>query len=78
MEEDRRMAIKKGILDYVLLEQTEQERLGVPVPDKPSHPAGRHQFPWHQMVNDMREFMKIDLYITHPIMYRMLYDFESK
>ena len=27
MEEDRRMAIKKGILDYVLLEQTEQERI---------------------------------------------------
>ena len=34
MEEDRRYAIKKAVMDYVLLDQSEQERLGVPIPPK--------------------------------------------
>ena len=34
MEDDRRYAIKKAILDYVLLDDREQNRLGVPVPPK--------------------------------------------
>ena len=34
MTHDYQQAIKKGMLDYVLLDDVEQERLGVPVPDK--------------------------------------------
>ena len=34
MDDDRRFAIKKAILDYVLLDEQEQERLGVPIPPK--------------------------------------------
>ena len=34
MTEDYQQAIKKGMLDYVLLDDVEQERLGVPVPVK--------------------------------------------
>ncbi|XP_065937642.1 dynein axonemal heavy chain 3 isoform X7 [Magallana gigas] len=78
MEEDRRSAIKKAILDYILLDPAEQERLGVPIPPKPSNSAGRHQFPWHEMVNRTREFMKNDLFITHPVMYTILYHFQTK
>ena len=31
MKNDRRHAIKKGMLDYVLQDEEEQERLGVPI-----------------------------------------------
>lgn len=42
MEEDRRSAIKKAILDYILLDPAEQERLGVPIPQKVnSLPSGQ-------------------------------------
>ena len=34
MEDDRRCALKKAIIDYVLLDSKEQTRLGVPVPPK--------------------------------------------
>lgn len=39
MEEDRRSAIKKAILDYILLDATEQDRLGIPVPAKVRQPG---------------------------------------
>lgn len=34
MADDRRFAIKKAIMDYLLLDAKEQERLGVPIPPK--------------------------------------------
>ena len=34
MKNDRKYAIKKGMLDYILQDEDEQERLGVPVPCK--------------------------------------------
>ena len=34
MQEDRECAIKKAILDYVLLDDKEQNRLGIPIPPK--------------------------------------------
>ncbi|XP_064605237.1 dynein axonemal heavy chain 3-like isoform X2 [Liolophura sinensis] len=78
MEEDHNKAIRKAVLDYLLLDKGEQERLGVPVPAKRSHSAGRLPFPWHESVQQTRRFMSIDLYITHPVMPAILYHFESK
>ncbi|XP_069141245.1 dynein axonemal heavy chain 3-like isoform X4 [Argopecten irradians] len=78
MDDDRKYAIKKAILDYILLDPKEQQRLGVWMPEKPSNSAGREVFPWHQTVLERRDFMRRDLYITHPIMYTILYHFESK
>ncbi|XP_062599902.1 dynein axonemal heavy chain 3-like [Saccostrea cucullata] len=78
MEEDRRLALKKAILDYILQDSAEQDRLGVPIPVKPSNSAGRHQYPWHEMVNRTRDFMKSDLFITHPVMNTILYHFQTK
>ncbi|KAL4226016.1 hypothetical protein ACF0H5_014003 [Mactra antiquata] len=78
MEDDRRFAIKKAVMDYVLLDEKEQSRLGVPVPPKPSNSAGRLGYPWHERVNKVREFMTEDLYITHPVMYSILYHFHTK
>lgn len=36
MTDDYNQAIKKGMLDYVLLDDVEQGRLGVPIPEKVS------------------------------------------
>ena len=34
MDADYRLAVRKAILDYVLIDVAEQERLGVPIPLK--------------------------------------------
>ena len=36
MDTDYRYAVRKAILDYILLDPTEQERLGMPMPEKVS------------------------------------------
>ncbi|KAH3881436.1 hypothetical protein DPMN_005362, partial [Dreissena polymorpha] len=78
MQDDRRFAIKKAIVDYLLLDKKEQDRLGVPIPAKPSNSAGRYGYPWHDRMNQVREFMKTDVYITHPAMFSILYHFHEK
>ncbi|XP_043943753.1 dynein axonemal heavy chain 3-like [Protopterus annectens] len=71
-------AVKKSILDYILLEPTEQKRLGVVLPAKPSNPTGRERFPWHESVKKARMTLNSTLYITHPIMLTILNSFHSK
>ncbi|KAK7101862.1 hypothetical protein V1264_020178 [Littorina saxatilis] len=78
MDEDYRHAVRKAILDYVLIDEAEQERLGLAMPEKPSNSAGRLSFPWHDSVLAAREFMKTELYITHPVLNKILYNFEFK
>ncbi|ESO88893.1 hypothetical protein LOTGIDRAFT_125424 [Lottia gigantea] len=78
MEDDYRFALRQAILNYILLDPVEQERLGVPLPEKPSNSAGRFEYPWHDTVQDMKEFMSTDLYLTHPIMRQILFLFHSK
>lgn len=41
MSSDYVDAVRIAILNYILMEKDEQERLGVALPDKPSHCAGR-------------------------------------
>ncbi|XP_053575219.1 dynein axonemal heavy chain 3-like [Bombina bombina] len=71
-------AIKKSILDYLLLDPHEQERLGIEVPKKTSNSSGRERFPWHKSVNVACGRMKNNLYITHPIMSAVLLNFYTK
>ncbi|KAK7495478.1 hypothetical protein BaRGS_00013176, partial [Batillaria attramentaria] len=78
MDGDYRLAVRKAILDYVLIDPVEQERLGLPMPHKPSNSAGREGFPWHDSVAAAREFMKTELYITHPVMNKILFHFQTK
>ncbi|KAK3779700.1 hypothetical protein RRG08_013655 [Elysia crispata] len=78
MDTDYREAVRRAILNYVLLDPNEQLRLGLPMPEKPSNLAGRDGFPWHNSVNNAREFMTNDLFITHPVMREILYRFEHK
>ncbi|GFO22914.1 dynein heavy chain 3, axonemal [Plakobranchus ocellatus] len=78
MDTDYRGAVRRAILDYILLDLSEQERLGIIMPVKPSNLAGRDGYPWHDSVNKGKEFMANHLFITHPIMRKILYDFEHK
>ncbi|XP_051776026.1 dynein axonemal heavy chain 3-like isoform X1 [Erpetoichthys calabaricus] len=73
-----REALKKAILDYVLLEPAEQARLGVHLPSKVSHSAGRLGFPWHERVKHSHSKLLETLYITHPVMGRLLHLFRNK
>ncbi|XP_078276213.1 dynein axonemal heavy chain 3-like [Rhinoraja longicauda] len=71
-------AIKKAILDYVLLDPVEQERLGIELPPKVSETAGRERFPWHESVEGARLKIKDNLYITHPVMSIILLNFQTR
>ncbi|KAM4676017.1 dynein axonemal heavy chain 3-like [Discoglossus pictus] len=77
-EENYTSAIKKSILDYLLLDPMEQERLGIEIPPKTSNSAGRKRFPWHKSINVSRSKLKNSLYITQPIMPAILLDFYTK
>ena len=45
---------------------------------QPSHSAGRHWFPWHETVNEMRSYMTTEVFMTHPVMPAILYHFQTK
>ncbi|XP_018409373.1 PREDICTED: dynein heavy chain 3, axonemal-like [Nanorana parkeri] len=77
-EENYIYAIKKSIVDYILLDPMEQHRLGIKVSSKMSNRAGRHYFPWHESVNTARIKLKSNLHITHPIMSKVLLHFYTK
>ncbi|XP_067934548.1 dynein axonemal heavy chain 3-like [Watersipora subatra] len=78
MSDDYNKAVRQAILDYILLDKSEQERVGVSLPPKPSHCAGRFEYPWQDSIDEMREFMASELYTTHPVLTQLLYHFESK
>ncbi|KAK1169287.1 dynein heavy chain 7, axonemal-like, partial [Acipenser oxyrinchus oxyrinchus] len=71
-------AMKKSILDYILLDPAEQARLGITLTAKPSHSAGRECFPWQKRVQQSRSRLRGALYPTHPVMGRILHNFHSK
>ncbi|XP_059151071.1 dynein axonemal heavy chain 3-like [Physella acuta] len=78
VDNDYKASVRRAILDYVLLDPAEQERLGLPMPHKPSHLAGRDGFPWHESVDRSRNFLRKNLFITHPVMRRILYEFHQR
>jgi len=78
MKDDYNFAVRRAILDYVLLDKEEQDRVGVNLPPKPSHCAGRFEFPWQDRMEDMREFMANQVYTTHPVLIQLLNHYEKK
>ncbi|XP_043569115.1 dynein axonemal heavy chain 3-like [Chiloscyllium plagiosum] len=71
-------AMRKAILDYVLLDPFEQERLGIDLLPKRSNTAGRGRLPWHESVKSAREKLTDNLYITHPVMSSILLNFQTR
>eukprot|EP00794_Sanderia_malayensis_P006878 gene6878-7653_t len=66
-EENYTQSIKKSILDYVLLDPSEQERLGISLPVETIHPAGRDWFPWHDSLRAAKSLIFNNLFITHQV-----------
>ncbi|XP_072257294.1 dynein axonemal heavy chain 3-like isoform X3 [Pyxicephalus adspersus] len=77
-EESYIYAIKKSIVDYILLDPMEQQRLEIKLIPKMSHSAGRHHFPWHASVKAARVKLKNSLHITQPVMSQVLLHFFTK
>ncbi|XP_056430455.1 dynein axonemal heavy chain 3-like [Hyla sarda] len=77
VEENYIYAIKKSVLDYILLDPMEQQRLGIEMTPKLSNSAGRKHFPWHESVNVARVKLKEGLHITHAVMTKTLLHFHS-
>ncbi|XP_071960977.1 dynein axonemal heavy chain 3-like [Antedon mediterranea] len=78
MRTDYTSSVKQSMLDYILRDPLEQQRLGIPLPQKTTNPAGRDAFPWKTAVIIARNFMEKHLYITHPIMSEILFLWETK
>ncbi|XP_075130611.1 dynein axonemal heavy chain 3-like [Leptodactylus fuscus] len=75
VEENYTYAIKKSMLDYILLDVAEQQRLGIEITPKICNSAGRNRFPWHNSVNMACVKLKNSLHITHPVMTKTLHHF---
>ncbi|XP_041348477.1 dynein heavy chain 3, axonemal-like isoform X2 [Gigantopelta aegis] len=78
MVDDHHLAVRKAILDYILLDPQEQARVGLVIPKKQSSLAGRDGYPWHKTVNRIKVFLRKELFITHPTMSQILYQFDVK
>lgn len=72
-------SIKKSILDYVLKDEIEQERLGVKIVMKKNHSAGRFFCPWHETYQKSKIFAKNRLFLYNNVLIHKIYfDFNQK
>jgi dynein heavy chain len=73
VQETYSLAFKKSIVDYILLDPEERYRLMIPrVPFTYVPRIARAPFPWHDNVVSAKEFMHDNLFITNPVMLRLL------
>jgi dynein heavy chain len=67
------LAVKQSIVDYILLDPSEQERLQIPPFLERYVPRiARAPVPWHEEVGKSKEGMEQDLYVTNPMMLEVL------
>lgn len=67
------LAAKQSILDYILLDRDEQLRLKIPhFPQSFQPKLARAPVPWHQEYLDAKMFLEANLYLTNPIMLKIL------
>ncbi|CAF0857841.1 unnamed protein product [Brachionus calyciflorus] len=72
-------AIKKSILDYIVKDKSEQERLGIKMIEKEIHSAGRFNFPWHDSLINARNLIKKRLFLyNNSIVHKIYYNFNLK
>lgn len=73
IKEDYDLAIKQSIVDYILLDPTEQRRLQIPPFLERYVPRlARAPVPWHEDVGKSKAGMEQDLYVTNPMMRELL------
>ncbi|KAI9331944.1 dynein heavy chain and region D6 of dynein motor-domain-containing protein [Obelidium mucronatum] len=73
VQTDYLMALKQSIVDYILLDEDERERLKIPpMPPRYIPRIARAPVPWHETVNGVKLFMAENLLITNPVMLELL------
>lgn len=73
IEETYNQAVRQSIIDYILLDPTEQARLGIsPFLDPYVPRIARAPVPWHADVIKAKEAIRDNLYITNPVMSELL------
>ncbi|KAI8904079.1 dynein heavy chain and region D6 of dynein motor-domain-containing protein [Gorgonomyces haynaldii] len=71
-------AVKQSILDYILLDETEQERLHIPpIVSKHVNHVLRAPVPWHESLKIVKESLEEALFITNPVMIEILGAYEK-
>lgn len=76
--EFRKVALKRAILDYILLDQSEQQRLALkPLVTNSTRHIARAPVPWHSSVVHAKRLMETNLFITNPMMMRLVCLFEE-
>lgn len=72
------LAMKKSILNYVLLDEKEKERLNIKKVPKVFTPRiSRAPVPWHDELIETKKIINENLFITNPIMLEISKIFES-
>lgn len=72
------LAMKKSILNYILLDDKEKERLSIRKIPKVFIPRiSRAPVPWHDNLIDIKNKIKENLFITNPIMHEIAKIFEN-
>lgn len=67
------LSLKQSVLDYVLLDSSEQKRLGItPFIDYYIPRIARAPVPWHNEFLKNKAFIMENLYISNPIMLNLL------
>eukprot|EP00842_Homolaphlyctis_polyrhiza_P004869 jgi/Hompol1/5383/HPOL_004407-RA len=66
-------AVKQSIVDYILLDPSEQRRLMIPPFFANYTPrTARAPVPWHDTLVNTREYIEQNLFITNPVMLQLL------
>lgn len=67
------IALRKSIVDYILMDEDERSRLGIPTFEAPFIPQiVRAPVPWHNNLIETRVNVEQNLYITNPVMLELL------
>lgn len=70
-------AIKQSIVDYILLDDSEKERLMIPyIFEKYTPKVCRAPVPWNQSLYIAKDYLKYNLFISNPMMIHILAAFE--
>jgi dynein heavy chain, axonemal len=73
IEQEYNIALKQSIINYILLDSRERERLCIPPLPPPYIPrTARAPVPWHDEVVQVKQRVSDNLFITNPVMVELL------
>jgi dynein heavy chain len=78
IKRNHQTAIKKCIVDYILLDPKERLRLKIPIVEPPYSPAtARAPVPWHLKIQTIKFEIQENLFTTNPVMCEILKIFKD-